>query len=209
MRFVEVGQKIKIEQKDNEGIFYNSVVTAVDVDRICVSLEGIVENFSETFEEGDEIFCSVSTPFGIRLFNSLVIEYEGNDVVIDYNPKDYEVFQQRQYLRVNVTMPAVLDIDGKIIRVYTVDLGGGGIKFKSDVKLEVNSVANIKISLNPEEPYANIFGKILRKDFYKENEYLFFFLELDENTRSKVIKKCLDEQALQVRKTLDKNARNN
>ena len=67
----------------------------------------------------------------------------------------------------------------------------------------------MKITLNKGEPFVNIFGKIIKRDFYKEKEYLFFFVNLDENVRTKIIKRCMDEQALQVRKSLDKNAGNN
>ncbi|MBO5947484.1 PilZ domain-containing protein [bacterium] len=209
MRFVDVGQKIKIESSENKGVFFESVVSAVESDRIFVSLSDINQNVCDFFEEGDEIFCSVQTQFGIRLFNSMIIEFENNCVVIEYNPKDYEVFQRRQFVRVNVNMPAVIDINGKMLRVITVDLGGGGIKFMSDTPLEDNSIANMKITLNKGEPFVNIFGKIIKRDFYKENEYLFFFVNLDENVRTKIIKRCMDEQALQVRKSLDKNAGNN
>lgn len=208
MRFIDVGQRIKIESKENEGNFFESFVSVVEADRIAISLDGISQSFQELFEEGDEIFCSVLTQFGIRLFNSMIIEFEENNVIIDYNPKDYEIFQRRQYVRVNVALPAVLDVNGRILRVYTVDLGGGGIKFLSDVQIEDNSDASIKISLNQNEPFVTILGKIIKKSFYKENEYLFFFDDLNENIRTKIIKKCMDEQALQVRKTLDKNARN-
>lgn len=208
MRFIDVGQRIKIESKENEGNFFESFVSVVEADRIAISLDGISQSFQELFEEGDEIFCSVLTQFGIRLFNSMIIEFEENNVIIDYNPKDYEIFQRRQYVRVNVALPAVLDVNGRILRVYTVDLGGGGIKFLSDVQIEDNSDASIKISLNQNEPFVTIVGKIIKKSFYKEKEYLFFFDDLNENIRTKIIKKCMDEQALQVRKTLDKNARN-
>ena len=96
MRFVDVGQKIKIENSENKGTFFESVVSAVESDRIFISLSDTNQNVCDFFEEGDEIFCSVQTQFGIRLFNSMIIEFENNCVVIEYNP---------QAINVNATIP--------------------------------------------------------------------------------------------------------
>ena len=101
MRFIEVGQRIRVELKDNEGVFFDSIIEVVDSDRICLSLNDVPKDLLNSFEEGDEIFCSLMTQFGIRLFNSMIIEFQDNYLEIDYNPSDYELFQRRQWRSMN------------------------------------------------------------------------------------------------------------
>ena len=204
MRFVEPGQRIKIEEPNKNSILLESYVARVEPDRLYIACPQDMMFSSDKLREGEEIFCSVQNEFGVRLFNSIIIDNSDKRLlVIDYNPNDYKIFQRRQYIRINVEISAMLQIEDEFVHIKTLDIGGGGIKFISNTDIKQDIDTNMRIILNENESFINICGKILKREYYKENEYLFFFTDIQENIRTKIIKKCIQLQAKEIRKKLD------
>lgn len=199
MKFVKIGQDIKIENEFKNKVLLKSTIQKIESDRLYINCEHQLLN---NFQECDEIYCTLFTEFGLRSFKSIVIEIN-KFLIIDYNPKDLEIIYKREFIRVQETMPAKIFINDEIINVFTKDIGGGGIKFLCEKELEINSMCTMSISLNFGDVPIKIDGRIVKYNYFKENEYLLMFDNINENIRSKIIKKCLDIQAEQIRKTLN------
>lgn len=76
------------------------------------------------------------------------------------------------------------------IKTQTVDISGGGVRFLTDKLLASEQHFKAQLRLNNFEPMIKVEGHILKKNFYKTNEYVMEFAQIEEKDREKIIQKC-------------------
>ena len=120
-------------------------------------------------------------------------------MVIEFNEEN-QVIQRRKYLRMPYITDLYLQLEEGNIKVNTLDIGGGGVRFLFEKTLQDSQKINAQLRYAPYEPLIKLQGMILKKNFYKPNEYVLEFMQIKEEDRDKIIKKCIDLEREQNKK---------
>lgn len=162
-----------------------------EYDRLTVSFPESKNEFIPYLSEGTEIKAFIYSFTGIIIVDSIVFDapYDGR-MVIEYNEENH-IIQRRKYLR----MPYITDMfiigNEQNIRTNTIDIGGGGVRFLSSHRFVDNESVSVQLKLAQFEPIIKVEGTILKKNFYKPDEYVIEFMKIAEADRDRIIKKCV------------------
>lgn len=180
----------------------NYAIKQVYSDRISLVLPENSKNETIELQEGDDIIVSVITPFGVRQFESVVLEkLQNEELVVDYAQELVQEVQRRNYLRVNIETSVVLEHSyHSTIKTHTVDIGGGGLKIFSKKWLEPGEKITIQLFLPGHIEPVNAKGVIVKNEFNAMDNYSIMFTEIDSEDREKIIQTCfkLDMQKVQT-----------
>ena len=189
---VKRGQKVQIEV--DTGIKKNIIdcyIIEPESDRLTISFPPSKNEYTPYLSEGTEIKAFVYSFTGIMIFDSIVFDqpYDGR-MVIEFS-EHHQVIQRRKYLR----MPFISDFfvirEAGNVKTATVDLSGGGVRFLCETPLEPDRIYKAQLRLESYEPMIKVEGDILKKNFYRSNEYVMEFSKIEEKDRDKIIQKCL------------------
>ncbi len=194
MKEIKSGQKVKVT--------FQTVSSKEDVlcsikwwedDRVGLLYPPDKDYLIKFLPEEKELSVLLFSDKGILSFKSVVIESPANvDFVIEI-PEEPEVIQRRGYLRVPTYMKFLITNRTKAVNCEAVDISGGGLKFICKERLAVNTVWSMSLTLNQE--HIKITGKILHcNEMDKKFAYAVEFTDINENTRSKIIKYCFDQE---------------
>ena len=124
------------------------------------------------------------------IFDSIVFDsvFDGK-LVIEFSEK-HQVIQRRKYVRMPYITDFFLERESGNIKTQTVDISGGGVRFLTDKLLASEQHFKAQLRLNNFEPMIKVEGHILKKNFYKTNEYVMEFAQIEEKDREKIIQKC-------------------
>ncbi len=162
-----------------------------EFDRLTVSFPESKLEFAPYLSEGTEIKAFIYSFTGILIIDSIVYDapFDGK-MVIEFN-EQHQIIQRRKYLRMPyITDLYILDEAGNK-RVDTIDIGGGGVRFSTSLPLKDSQQVTAQLRLEQFEPLIKIDGVILKKNFYKQNEYVLEFMQIKEQDRDKIIQKCV------------------
>ena len=196
---VKRGQKVQIEVDIGiSKIVIDCYILEPDSDRLTLSFPASKNEYAPYLSEGTEIKAFVYSFTGIMIFDSIVFDppYNG-EIVIEFS-EHHQVIQRRKYLR----MPFISDFfiirdeEGNV-KTATVDLSGGGVIFLCETPLVPDKIYKAQLRLVPYEPMIKVEGNILKKNFYRANEYVMEFLKIEEKDRDKIIQKCLTIERIQ------------
>lgn len=134
------------------------------------------------------------------IFDSIVFDspFDGQ-FVIEFS-ENHQVIQRRKYLRMPYITDFFLEREEGNIKTSTVDVSGGGVRFLTEFPLKAEQCYKAQLRLAPFEPLIKAQGVILKKNFYKQNEYVMEFMEIEEKDRDKIIQKCIKIEQEQNRK---------
>lgn len=162
-----------------------------EYDRLTVSFPESKSDFIPYLSEGTEIKAFIYSFTGIIIVDSIVFDspYDGR-MVIEYNEENH-IIQRRKYLR----MPYITDMfivgAERNIRANTIDIGGGGVRFQCSEHLADMDSVSVQLKLAQFEPIIKVDGTILKKNFYKPDEYVLEFMKISEDDRERIVKKCV------------------
>ena len=171
-----------------------------DYDRLTISFPEARSDLLPYLTEGSEIKAFVYPFSGIIVVNSVVFDapFDGR-MVIEFNEEN-QVIQRRKYLRMPYITDLYLQLEEGNIKVNTLDIGGGGVRFIYDKTLPDSMNLTAQLRYANYEPLIKLQGMILKKNFYKPNEYVLEFMQIKEVDRDKIIKKCIDLEREQNKK---------
>lgn len=184
---------LKVQVEFNIGSKKNILDTYIlepDSDRLTLSFPDSKREFAPYLREGVEIKVFLYTFTGIIVVNSVVYDspFDGY-FVVEFNEENH-IIQRRKYLRMPYLTDFFLQHNDINIKTTTADICGGGIRFNSDYPFVANMVLNVQLRLNPYEPLIKAEGTIIKKNFYRQNEFVLEFTKIDEKDRDKIIQKC-------------------
>ncbi len=202
MKALKIGNDVKIEYLNDNGNVLSiiSKISNIEYDRLELSTPK--ENYEEAckyLNEGTTILVYIYTSNGIRAFDSIVLNPLREKLIIDF-PNDYKNIQRRKYIRANWISQAIL-IDPKTnesFNITTKDLGGEALKFITNKPLNQDDEYKISLTLDNFLPSVIIEGRIEKKAHFKEQEYLFFYENIKDSDRNKIIKKCLELEVCEM-----------
>ncbi|MBR1908203.1 PilZ domain-containing protein [bacterium] len=229
MANVQVNQQISIllNTPDGEKII-SSYIREVYSDRLVLNQPQNWEENLSFLEEGEEIRTKIFTRSGVLLYTSVVLNSPVDDnFTIEYNEEFANILQRRVFTRVPMetivdceyeklvsakpvntfsgsdmvefSTPLSCEFETEVIEAETVDIGGGGLKIVSSVKLPVQKTITFKINLFDDIIVAK--GLVIEKNNLPENQYGIKFTEISEEDKDKIIKTCFRIDGILNRKS--------
>ncbi|MFH0703090.1 MAG: PilZ domain-containing protein [bacterium] len=211
MEELEQGQKIKLRFKISPVRFEEIVCSIkwVEYDRIALIYPENEQELAKYLYEGKELEIIIYMDKGVYVFDSIVIDSPFTvDFVIEL-PEERTKIQRREYIRVPIKLGLILNKTGHKIKTATINVGGGGIRFKVNKDLKVNDIWSFKLCLPRNLGEVQGCGEILYT-IKQDNTMasVIKFLNIEENDRNKIIKMCFEEEAssLKMRNSLINNS---
>lgn len=198
MDIIRENQLVKLFFKAAEGSEkeLNCSIKKIYKDRIALIPPEETIDYVDYLQEGDDVSVKIFTPAGIKAYDAIVLNSPlENEFVIEF-VEDYIEIQRRKYLRMDFEAKVLIQVGLTKVVTYTIDIGGGGIRFASETPFEPNQTVTCHMFL-PDYPAIQAQGIIIKEKHLKENEYVIFFTKISENDRTKILQKCF---ALQVDK---------
>jgi hypothetical protein len=206
------------------GELFASLVVAVDVDGARMRLEP--PTHGESIPVG--VGVRVAVEDGMHMVRFLGIAVEAPDgaagqlwVSMPTHAGGYEALRRRSLLRRNLACPVVItrSLGGQleIARGLTVDIGGGGIRMRTEPALPVGEVVNLRISIDPKQMAVKATGKVLEcvvvepkkrrrrgeEEFGYESRVMFTII--DDAARQRLIQRCYEQQMDRRRRGLGRD----
>lgn len=200
MSEVREGQKVKLFAKAENGSDkeIECCVKEIYNDRLTLSFADELldySDYSECLEEGNDVSVRIFTPYGIRVFDSLVLDSPIDDYfVIEYAEENTVDIQRREYFRTKFQTKICIEKQNKKnVIAYTLEISGSGIMFYS----EENFVGFEQVALTlymPEDRAITALGQVLEKPYLSKNQHVICFTRIDEKDRDRIIKKRFELQ---------------
>jgi c-di-GMP-binding flagellar brake protein YcgR len=197
MNKLEVGYTARL-------MFKISKIRSVDIachikwlenDRIGLAFPDEARDLAQYLYEGKELYVIAYTDFGIYNFDSVVIDSPYNhDFVIEF-PEDRTKVQRRGFVRMPLRLGLILERDETEIQTETINISGGGIRFKSNRTFRTAEVWRFSVYLPKWKEYASGFGEVLYNIKTPKNVIsVIKFTDIQEIYRNKIIKICFEEE---------------
>ena len=201
MTAIKRGLKVQIEFESGFGkkSRIDCYILDYEDDRIELMYPASKEEFIPYLSEGTELKAFIYTFGGIQVLDSIVLNSPLEDFTIEYH-EDTQIIQRRKYLRVPLITELFITLPEGNKKSETLDVSGGGIRFAFGETLENQKVYNGSLRLEKYEPLIFFTGIVSKKSFFKPDEYVIEFTEIDENSREKIIKKCVEVDRMNNKK---------
>lgn len=200
---IKRGLKVQIEfETGSKRNILDTYILEPDSDRLTLSFPDSKREFAPYLREGTEIKVFIYTFTGIMIIDSIVYDspFDGK-FIIEFN-EQHQVIQRRKYLRMPYITDFFLEKEDGNLKTESVDIGGGGVRFITDYPLKASSHYRVQLRLSAYEPMIKAEGTILKKNFYKPNEYVLEFMKIDEKERDKIVQKCFQIEKTQNKTTM-------
>jgi|GEM_PF-1077685 len=197
MKALEIGHKARLTFKISEirSADITCCIKWITKDRIGLIFPDKAQSFAQYLYESKELNVIAYTNLGIYNFDSVVIDSPFNhDFVIEF-PEENTKIQRRGYLRMPLKLECTLEHRGTKIKTETINISGGGIRFKIDKELNPKEIWQFNIYLSKWKEFAQGFGEVLYN--VKQNKNILSvikFTDIQETSRNKIIKMCFEEE---------------
>ena len=200
MLTVKPAQKVRIgvETPSGQILQFYSYIKKIEKDRLLLVFSESKSQIAAYLKEGSMIKVSIYTQNGILLLDSIVLNEPVNcEFEVEF-AKSRKRIQRRKYFRVEVNYRMIIEQMNNTYTVLTKDISGGGIRFICDSYLYP---AEVKAKLYiPEHKDAVVFiGEIEKKAYFKDNEYIVKFKNIQEYERNRIIQKCMELESKNIR----------
>lgn len=198
---IKRGLKVQVEvETGRTRTVIDCYILEPDSDRLTLSFPASKNEYAPYLSEGTEIKAFVYSFTGIMIFDSIVFDspFDGQ-FVIEFS-ENHQVIQRRKYLRIPYITDFFLEREDGNIKTSTVDISGGGVRFLTNFHLKAEQQYSAQLRLNSYEPMIKVCGMILKKNFYRNNEYVLEFMQIEEKERERIIQKCVKIEQEQNRK---------
>ncbi|WFD11696.1 flagellar brake protein [Tepidibacter hydrothermalis] len=209
--FFEVGDKLEIEFIDgyieNDKRLTSQLMEIISEDEYVVAMP-IYKGRLINIPKGSNVNISYSIQNkGIYCFDAKVVYRNSGDVayIKIKQINETKIKQRRNYYRLHVSNKiSVYNKEDFVANGYTKDLSEGGLKFISDVKLDLNTVVICKLLIDDEE--LTIKSQVIRSNVYEKNleqfEISLKFIELSKNIRDYIVAYIFRQQRILRQKGL-------
>ncbi len=177
---VSEGQEVLVIPQDFD--FANKgIVTEVNAGDFTLEVKYPAENILEN------TYCEfyTQTKYGKLYFDSYAKEINGNKLVIA-SPAKHKFLQRRQYTRIKFINDLVMNYQGKDYKISTLDISAGGMKIKTQEKIDIEGSYNITVPLSEEQSLDCIYQPI-RIEKSTEGGYVISGQFVYKNNHDKMI----------------------
>jgi len=199
---LEKGQSVKIKFKISP-IKYHELtcpIKAVEQDRIGLGFPDEEMEVAKYLYEGREVEVLIYTDRGIYLFDSIVIDSPSEFAFTIELPQDKSKIQRREYIRIPLRTEFTLTKFGHTLKTQTINIGGGGLRFKADSELAIGDIWSFILDLPHFPNPVKGFGEILYTFKQQDNIVsVLKFLDIEDDDRNKIIKFCYDVESKKLK----------
>jgi hypothetical protein len=163
------------------------------VNKITVAISPNIPQTFEDFKIGSELDVKVFTPKGIVIFSSEVLKtVSDKEIEISYCEENSKVEDTRQNPRFNTNCPITIfrpllgNIESNLI-----DISVRGLRFYSEIPLDVNSEFEIMLYLSDTIGKIILTGKILDKKDLPEGVHRMIIEKISYADRQKLVDYCM------------------
>lgn len=196
MQNFEKGQKviIKLNISTLRSYELSCIIKRVESDRLALTFPEHKKDLIRYMREGKELECIIYTDKGLYVFNSIVIDSPFKaDFVIEL-PEETKKIQHRAYERASIKLGLKLIRNKKIVKTSTVNVGGGGIRFRVNEFFENNHIWNFILTL-PEGLTLVGYGEVIYSlNDQGQNVSVIKFIDISDSDRNRIIKLTYDEE---------------
>lgn len=191
-----------LNEKQKTKVVSDSGLGYLDVDcfikkkfnnKIILSLTANQKNDFKDFEKGYDLNVKVYTPKGLVIFDSEVLNVMSDvDMEISYNEKNVKVEDIRKTPRYQSNCPITIfrPLQGNI-DTNLIDISVRGLRFFSDVSLDVNSEFEIMLYLSDTIGKIILTGKVLDKTGLPDGVHRMLIEKISYADRQKLVDYCL------------------
>lgn len=189
---IKRGLKVQIEfETGSKKSRMDCYILKPDFDRLTLSFPESKNEFIPYLTEGSEIKAFIYSFTGILIIDSVVYDSPlDGQFVIEFN-EEHQIIQRRKYLRMPYITDFFLQTEEMNIKTTTLDISGGGVRFITDSLFSISKPLKAQLRISSFDPMIKAEGIVLKKNFYKKEEYVMEFTEINEHDRDKIIQKCL------------------
>lgn len=189
-------------EKQKTKIISESGFDTLDVDcqikkfsttKLVLQLSPNQKNDFSDFNTGYELDVKVFTPKGILIFKSTVLKINSfNEMEISYNEKETRVEDTRQNPRYQSNCPITIfrPLSGNI-ESHLIDISVRGLRFYSEVPLDVNSEFEIMLNLSDTIGKIILTGRVLDKNGLPEGVHRMIIENISYSDRQKLVDYCM------------------
>lgn len=166
----------------------------VEKDRICLTFPNDKKELMKFFREGKEVNAIIYTTSGLFVFDSIIINSPLiSDFVIEL-PEETKKIQHRAYDRITLALDLKLIRNKKMVKTTTVNIGGGGVRFRVNEFFENGHIWNFILTM-PDNNNIVGYGEVIYsiKDG-NQNVSVIKFVDINEGDRGRIIKLSYDEE---------------
>ena len=159
---------------------------------VLASAVGQKSDFSDLIK-GDNLEVRVYTPKGILMFQSEIIGIiSDNEIEILYNEQSAKLEDTRQNPRYNTDRPITIfrPLLGNI-ETHLIDISIRGLRFYSEIPLEVDSVFEIMLYLSDTVDKIFLKGRVLDKTGLPDGVHRMIIEEMSYADRQKLVDFCM------------------
>ena len=160
----ERAQTVTLVPADSKGL--PARVLERGADTLLVAIMVPIEPLSQRQLEG-MVLEFVGKQGRVRLSgNASLADPSDPDVVRIDQPRSIEVLQEREYVRVKTSRPAVVSSrrDPNPVESFTIDLSGGGFLLAGPASLKIGDEVRFQLNLTPGELVIGGTGRVVRVD---------------------------------------------
>ncbi len=162
-------------------------------DSIILSVSPVQRTDFSEFNNGYELDVKVFTPKGIVIFKSEVMKIiSDKEMEITYSQKDVKLEDTRQNPRYQTNCPMKIfrALEGNI-DTNLIDISVRGLRFYSQIPLEVDSVFEIMLYLSDTIGRIIFTGRVLDKTGLPDGVHRMIIEEISYSDRQKLVDFCM------------------
>ena len=191
-----------LAEKQKTRIISESGLDTLDIDcfikkisgsKIILSTSAIQKTDFSEFMNGYELNVKVFTPKGIVIFNSSVSKLiSSKEMEITYNEKNVKVEDTRQNPRYNANCPIIIfrPLQSNI-ESHLIDISVRGLRFYSEIPLDVNSTFEIMLCLSDTIGKIMLTGRVLDKTGLPDGVHRMIIEKISYSDRQKLVDYCM------------------
>lgn len=194
MNFLAEKQKTKIVSDSGiDRLDVDCFVKKVFEDKLILGVSPVQKNDFSEFQEGYNLEVRVYTPKGILIFNSEVLEVSSSkELEISYNENETKLENTRKNPRYESECPITIfrPLQGNI-ESRLIDISVRGLRFYSDIPLDVNSEFEIMLYLSDTIGKIILTGRVLDKTGLPEGVHRMIIEKISYTDRQKLVDYCM------------------
>lgn len=194
MNKISINQNVEVCFKiaDGSEIKLSCSVKNILEDRIYLNFPAEIFSYTNYLTEGDEVNVKIFTPFGIKIFDAIILHSPlERNFVIEF-VEDYIEVQRRKYLRAPLKTKIIIERANKNnIITHSLDMSAGGVRFFYEGTFAENEFVKAYLYFNKMSRSIQLRGIILKAQHLPRNEHVVLFTHIDEFEREIINKRCI------------------
>lgn len=172
----------------------------VKSDRISLTFPEHMMEYAQYLTEGEELPVRIFTPYGIKVFETIVLNSPlESDFVIEY-VDNYIQIQRREYSRILLETKVIIEReDHENVITQTLDISGGSLRFYYEGDFLPREKVGCLLYLPMQIRSIQAQGIIVKNHHLPKNEHVVFFTKIDERDRDKIVQKTFEVETMRYR----------